>query len=280
MPTVSVVIPAKNRAKMIGKCLDSVLNQTVKADEIIVVDDNSTDNTKEIVQSYQQYGVKYIPLENKTGAQAARNLGIISATGDYIAFQDSDDEWFDYKLEEQTKLIKSYNSAKFLFIHGDAEDHDCKTGKRRERNVPELEGNCYEKLLKSPGPLFPAILVDKKALLEIGLLDEKVPSWQEWDTAISLSKICEFKHVKKPLFTYNLNHGETISLNIKRDLDGYGYLINKYKNEILRTCGKKSLLQHLNRQITVAKKNHNYFKLLKYFIKKQRLLLMNKSFVK
>lgn len=268
MTTISVVIPAKNRAKMIGKCLDSVLNQTVKAGEIIVVDDNSTDDTKEVVQSYSKYGVKYVPLENKIGAQAARNLGIISATGDFIAFQDSDDEWFKYKLEEQIKLIKAYGSEKFLFIHGDAEDHDCKTGERRDRKVPELEGSCYEKLLKSPGPLFPAILVNKKALLEIGLLDEKVPSWQEWDTAISLSKICEFKHVKKPLFTYNLNHGETISLNIKRDLNGYEYVINKYKNEMIKESGHITWRNHINRQIRLAKGKTSHYFVFKYQLAK------------
>ncbi len=249
MPTVSVVIPAKNRAKMIVKCLNSVLNQTVKADEIIVVDDNSTDDTKEVVHSYSKYGVKYIPLENKTGAQAARNLGIISATGDYIAFQDSDDEWFDYKLEEQIKVIKTYKSQKFLFIHGDAEDYDWKTGEFRDRKVPELEGNCYEKLLKSHGPLFPAIMVDKKALFEIGLLDEKVPSWQEWDTSIALSRICDFRQIRKPLFIYNVNHGDAISKNIQSDLNGYWYIVEKNKELIISELGQDYYLKHIKRQL-------------------------------
>lgn len=253
MPTVSVVIPAKNRAKMIGRCLDSVLNQTVKADEIIVVDDNSTDNTKEIVQSYQQYGVKYIPLENKTGAQAARNLGIISANSDFIAFQDSDDEWFDYKLEKQIKIITNSPYSNEIFVHGDCIIFDHLTGERRDCKVRELNGNCHENLLMNPGPLFPSFIVSKKKMIEIGMLDEKVLSSQEWDTAIMISKSIYFYHIQEPLFIYNKHNNETISKNYLLDIEGYDYIVNKHKNDILLKLGKNGILHHLRRQISLSK---------------------------
>ncbi len=244
MPTVSVVIPAKNRAKMIGKCLDSVLNQTVKADEIIVVDDNSTDDTKEVVQSYSKYGVKYIPLENKTGAQAARNLGIISATGDYIAFQDSDDEWLPDKLERQIKELGKVNFNPMTVVHGNA-IVKCEGEKERIWEVPETAGeNVLSMLLKRPAPFFPAILTSKKALEKIGLLDEKVSAYQEWDTSIQLSKICRFIHIKKPIFIYNIHAGEAISKNGMGAIAGYKYIIDKYKDDIIAKCGEKAWYFH------------------------------------
>lgn len=104
---ISVIIPTYNRAKTIGKAIDSVLNQTYKDIELIVVDDGSTDNTKEIVQQYEDFRIKYIWQANK-GACAARNHGIDVAKGEFIAFQDSDDSWDIRKLEKQLHIFELY----------------------------------------------------------------------------------------------------------------------------------------------------------------------------
>jgi glycosyltransferase involved in cell wall biosynthesis len=98
-PTVSVVIPTYNRGFCIAQALESVFRQTYKDYEVIVVDDGSTDNTKQVLAGYGQ-GIKAIHQQN-SGASAARNAGIAAATGDWIAFLDSDDEWFPDKLAVQ-----------------------------------------------------------------------------------------------------------------------------------------------------------------------------------
>ncbi len=101
---VTAVIPAYNREKTIKRCIDSVLAQTYPVFEIIVADDGSTDRTVDIIK--QEYGsaVKII-RQNHKGAQAARNVGIMAARGEYVAFLDSDDEWLPEKIELQVQEL-------------------------------------------------------------------------------------------------------------------------------------------------------------------------------
>ena len=102
-PTVSVIIPEYNRSKLLSLAIESALNQTYQDLEIIVIDDGSTDNTKEVVEGFikQDSRVKYIQHENNKGASAARNTGIMSAKGEYIAFLDSDCQWMPEKIEKK-----------------------------------------------------------------------------------------------------------------------------------------------------------------------------------
>lgn len=107
---ISVVIPTYNRAKTINKSIKSVLNQTYTNIEVIVVDDCSTDNTETIIKKIKDKRVKYYKLDCNKGACFARNYGIKKATGNYIAFQDSDDIFEKNKLEKQYENIKKNKS--------------------------------------------------------------------------------------------------------------------------------------------------------------------------
>ena len=115
MKKVSVIIPMHNSSKHIEECLDSVINQTYKNIEIIVVDDNSTDNSAEIVERKKDSRIKLIKLERNLGVSKARNTGIDNATGKYICFLDSDDYWILDKLEKQVEFIENNN---YTFIYG------------------------------------------------------------------------------------------------------------------------------------------------------------------
>src|SRR5574344_63545 len=114
---ISIVIPMYNRSKTIIYCLDSVCTQTFKNIEIIVVDDFSTDNSVDLVSSYQDNRIKLIKLEKNSGAQIARNRGIIEAKGNWIAFNDSDDIWEKDKLEIQIKELEKTNFDKNTVVH-------------------------------------------------------------------------------------------------------------------------------------------------------------------
>ncbi|MFC6733586.1 glycosyltransferase [Haladaptatus sp. DYSN1] len=107
MPTVSVVIPTYNRSEEVTHAIDSVLAQTYDDFELLVVDDGSTDDTEEVVTSYDDDRVKFIEHEENQGAPAARNTGIEHAEGEYVAFLDSDDEWLPLKLERQVDYLRS-----------------------------------------------------------------------------------------------------------------------------------------------------------------------------
>lgn len=103
---ISVVIPTYNREKVLARAIDSVLNQTYTDLEVIVADDCSTDNTRQLVQGYADPRVRYGCLKKNSGACAARNLGIDMARGEYIAFQDSDDQWHEDKLQVQMEAME------------------------------------------------------------------------------------------------------------------------------------------------------------------------------
>ena len=103
---ISVVLPSYNRAHILPRAIESILGQTYKDIELIIVDDGSSDNTAEVVGSFSDSRIVYVRQEN-AGACAARNNGIAHARGDYIAFQDSDDIWHHDKLEKQLATLQN-----------------------------------------------------------------------------------------------------------------------------------------------------------------------------
>ena len=111
--SISVIIPTLNRVNLLKRALRSVLNQTLPPDEIIVIDNGSTDDTKNMIKDNFQ-NIKYYYLHDK-GVSKARNLGIKNSNSEWLSFLDSDDEWHRKKLEKQINFIK-YNS-KCKFVH-------------------------------------------------------------------------------------------------------------------------------------------------------------------
>lgn len=230
--TISVVIPMYNRSETILECLNSICNQSFKEIEIIVVDDCSSDNSVDLVRGYQDKRVKLVELEKRSGAQAARNKGILESSGEWIAFNDSDDIWEKDKLDMQVKELERFGFDKNVVVHSNCYCLDRMKDKFWEWKVPRVKGNAYKLLLEKPSPLFPSLITSRTALFEIGLLDEDVPSYQEWDTSIRLAKKCKFIHIEKPLFTYVFHQGDTISKDCKRDIEGYLYIVNKFKDDM------------------------------------------------
>jgi len=254
--SISVVIPAYNRAGTILVCLKSVLAQTFSPFEVIVVDDCSTDETVRLVRSLDDPRVRCISLDKNSGAQAARNRGIMEAKGDWIAFQDSDDEWLSSKLEKQVKALEGVDYDPWTVVHTNSVWFDTPAGQRLSFEIPVVEGdNVYPLLLSGPAPMFQGMLVSRSALKRIGYLDEKVPSFQEWDTSIRLARHCRFIYLREPLFIYHLHSGETISKNKLQDITGYQFVIQKFRDEIIRICGEETWSRHLYFQL---KKCLNY----------------------
>jgi glycosyltransferase involved in cell wall biosynthesis len=252
-PLISVVVPTYNRADTIGYCINSILNQTYKNLEIIIVDDLSIDNTNDKVKEINDNRIRYISLTNKVGAQAARNKGIKESKGRWIAFLDSDDEWLPQKLEKQVSILQTNNLNPNIVVHCNCYRYYPKDNRREVWNLSVIEGvEAYKKLLKFPAPLFQAMLVSKIALEQIDFLDERVISFQEWETSIRLSMICEFVHIQEPLFLYYLYDGNTISKNKKNEINGYQYIIEKHREEIIKQVGIKVYRNHLHENIQKA----------------------------
>lgn len=112
--SVSVIIPAYNRASTIERAVGSALSETIAGDEVLVIDDGSTDNTKEIVDAIGSDRVRYI-WQSNGGAGSARNLGAREAKGDLVAYLDSDDEWLPGKIELQRRFMAANKDVLFCF---------------------------------------------------------------------------------------------------------------------------------------------------------------------
>ncbi|WP_287963204.1 glycosyltransferase family A protein [Alcanivorax sp.] len=136
---ISVVIPLYNKEQDIARTLDSVLNQVVKPNEVIVVNDGSTDNSAEVVLEYSNHGVRLIN-QNNQGVSAARNAGVKAASSEYIAFLDADDLWYPHHLSVLEELIREYPSVGLFSTRHEI----CLDGQRFVPKYPYPEGRNVE----------------------------------------------------------------------------------------------------------------------------------------
>lgn len=203
---VSVIIPTYNRAKTIERTVNSVLAQTWKAIEIIVVDDGSTDQTPEILKGY---GDKIRAIRQKNGGPAAaRNTGIKAATGDIIAFLDSDDLWLPEKTERQMRLIQAGEpagviccvcSCKMNFAAGPLDSF-----KYQGLHPAQREGiwvNPADFLVNRFLLFNQVVSVRREALSQAGLFREDLPFGlnDDYDLSVRLSLIGPWSFIADPL---------------------------------------------------------------------------------
>lgn len=139
---ISIITPTYNCGNFIGETIESVINQTYKNWEMIIVDDCSTDNTKEIVDNYSKRDsrIKYYCLEVNSGAAVARTKAMELAKGDYIAFLDSDDLWMENKLGCQIKIMKE-NNWNFTSTDYEQIDEDSKSLNKVIKTVSKIDYN-------------------------------------------------------------------------------------------------------------------------------------------
>lgn len=170
-----------------------------------MVDDHSEDGTEEWCQS-QDFKYIYIPSVESKGGNYARNLGINAASGEYIAFLDDDDYWLPEKITKQLLLIQDKNcelvfcGRKLEFVNPDKtiwfED---------ELPNPDYSGDMSKKILTAICCTTTTILVNKEALVEVGLFDENLKFWQEYDLTIRLAQRKPFFYVNEPLAVYRID---------------------------------------------------------------------------
>jgi glycosyltransferase involved in cell wall biosynthesis len=199
LPKVSVIIPTHNRAHVIQRALHSVLHQTYENLEVIVVDDASTDNTAEIIHSLDDKRIIFLRQETCQGAAAARNAGIHHATGEYIAFQDSDDEWLNQKLEKQMAVMLHSSDAVGVVYSGFLRFEDKSAKYFPSKQVKPKSGSILRPLLSGNFVTTQAVVIRKECLLKSGLFDEQLPRLQDWELFLRLAKFYEFVCVDEPL---------------------------------------------------------------------------------
>ena len=225
MPTVSTIIPTYNRAHLLGRAIRSVQAQSFQDWELLVVDDASTDNTKEMVRSLSDSRIVYLAHPENRGPSAARNSGIHAASGRYVGFLDSDDEWLPQKLERQVVLLDQ--NAETGLVYGGWEWFSDITERVVLRRVPDGRGR-IDGLPRWAFNIAVDFLVRRAALQECPY-DERLRSYMEYDLLLRLAMKYSMSYVPEVLV---LCHAHSGPRNNQRDLRSkvavLEYLLNTY----------------------------------------------------
>lgn len=253
---VSVVIPTYNRADLIKETIYSVLEQTYDKFEIIVVDDGSSDNTKEVVRDIKDERIKYFYQENKGLPAAARNAGLRQSKGEFIAFLDSDDLWKPDKLQKQLNAFKKYPQLLLVATNGDFFPKF-----QVYHHINKNKWLSFEVLLKMNWIANSSILMKSQNISLFGYLDENpalraIEDWDYW-LRLSKSKKSSVLLLKERLFKYRVHETNTSGLT---------------DETIIR--------KQYDRELIILKKHFAQDEKRLAFYSKKRQYLMNKSLFK
>ena len=222
-PLLSVIIPTFNRAFYILTVLESVLKQTYRNMEVLVVDDGSKDSTKEVLAPYL-HKIQYIYQDNR-GNAAARNAGLKQAKGKYVAFLDSDDYWAQEKCEKQVAFLEKHPDCAFVYCGAYLINADGQvTGKRLLQDGEDLS---FETLfIKNRIISLSFVMVRKEFLDAIGGFDETLKQSPDYDLYLRLAKRYKYACLDEPLCYYRV-HAGNINGNLEGRLKAHLHIFSK-----------------------------------------------------
>jgi glycosyltransferase involved in cell wall biosynthesis len=202
-PHVSVILPACTSADGLPAAIESILNQTYPDFELIIVDDGSTDSTRDVLALWKDPRVAVISHPEKYGVARACNTGIGAARGELIGFISRGDEWDRRKLEEQVSAFSRLH-VEYGVVYSDVWEIT-PAGTRAYWHSPEITGadlfnpymTGYQASCLGTGPL----LVRRAFLDQTGPFNEQFRCYADTDLIIRLQRLCRFHHIRKPLFT-------------------------------------------------------------------------------
>ena len=245
-PKISVVIPTYNRESKILKSINSVLNQTYKNIEVLVIDDNSTDNTKDVVKSIKDKRLKYIKLPKNMGSCYARNIGIKKAKGKYITFQDSDDVYDSKKIEKQYLNLKN-NKSDMDFCKVKIIKKDNSIIFPNDEQIKSInENKILDELCNGNFISTQAIFVKRKIIKKY-MFDEDLQRLQDFDLVLRM------------IPNINCSFTDEVLVNLYNQKDSISNDYNKLKQSIDIISNKNYLLDETQ--------TNNLFELLKKYEK-------------
>lgn len=233
--SVSVIIPTYNRAGTIKRSIDSVLNQTYSNLELIVVDDGSTDDTEQIIRGYKDTRIHYVKTDGRRGANYARNVGIENAGGEYIAFQDSDDQWRLDKLEKQMRILLEQEQVDIVFSRYLRHFMNGRMELVPNKNYTEcLVQEKIVSILAGANVIgTPTLVMRKKCFQEKGAFDESISRFQDWEIMIRFAQKYTIVFLDEVLLdAYEMK--ESISTTDRNYVQGMASIIKKHQEFFLK----------------------------------------------
>ena len=205
--TISTVIPTLDRRHTLSRAINSVLKQTIPVDEIIIIDNGSTDGTQDMLQS--EFPMVRCVSQPKPGVSAARNMGISIATSEWVALLDSDDAWVPTKLERQLELLIDNSNSRLIhtdeiWYRSGRRVNQMKKHKKRGGNIFEY---CLPLCCISPS----SVLMRKDLFEDIGLFDEELPVCEDYDMWLRISSREPISYVDEPLTIKYGGHEDQLS---------------------------------------------------------------------
>jgi glycosyltransferase involved in cell wall biosynthesis len=237
-PTVSIILPTYNRERELSRAVQSVLEQTYTQFELVVVDDASTDNSADVVAGFDDARIRYIKHDRRRGGSAARNSGIRSSSSPFVAFQDSDDEWLRDKLARQMQLFEGAGPevgavyCGYIRVEPDASERYYP-----QAHIERREGEILDQLLRENFIGTPTLVIRRECLDRVGLFDERLPRFQDWELMIRIAAAYRVGFVPEPLMRAyyadrNISSGHDSSL-----ADAEALILETHRDKIERAGG-------------------------------------------
>ena len=252
---ISVIINCRNSQKYINETIDSVINQTYKNFEIIIVNNNSTDNTKNIIFSYDDQRIKYFELNKSISLGAARNIALKESSGEFIAFIDSDDIWDKSKIEQTLKEFQNniglvysdvvyFNSEKSFNLY-------------KARNA--YEGYCFSSLLTDYNLCISSCVISRKYMNQF-LFDENLNVCEDLDFFLKISYKSKLKYVPKTLVKYRI-HDSNLSITNQ-------HMFYEEFKIVLKNLQQKFNIEN---KLIIKMEDINYINYAKFFWKNRKI---------
>ena len=253
---ISVYITSFNKGKYLRQAITSVLNQSLQPEEIIIVDDGSNDNSREIIKGFaSRYPeiIKPIINENNYGIAKTRNIAISHCKGELITYVDGDDYFFPSKLESELKIIRNGNYGCVYSNHVFVDEFSNENGCFADKEDHPVEGDLFiENFTRSfhvnSGSNFHNEMFYKNNAIKIGLYDENIQIWEDWDFRIRMSKkfrygyCSEVNSAYRRLPTTGL-HNSSINLHYHEQIKIYN------KNKLLMQDLKQQQQSHIHNRV-------------------------------
>lgn len=223
---------------MVLRAINSVLNQTYKAKEIIVIDDGSTDGTETL---FPMDGVTYHKVKHSGFPGDIRNIGVEYSTGEYLAFLDSDDTWFENKLEKQAYYFNNHSSCRLLHTK-ELWIMNGKTISQKKRKH-KRSGDIFKESLQGCilGPS--TVLMERKLFLEFNGFNPIIEVGEDYDLWLRITNSVEIDYIDDELITKNAGHRDQLSFK-------YGY-IEPFKISVLEDLISNYNLTDINKLIAI-----------------------------
>ncbi len=254
---ISVIVPTKDRPKMLPRAIDSICSQTIKPEEIIVINDASTTPYHDIIEQLKirsPIPIIYQKCEQASGPSITRNTGAKIASGDILMFLDDDDIWLPQKLENQLNILTEHPEVGLVYAGRSVVDE---SGNFLFQIEPKLSGTIYyEMLQKNHIGITSSVAVRKNLFLEVGGFDVEIPVREDYDLWIRLSKLTNIAFDPKPTVQWTIHSQPRKQTSSKPEIyeQAVQRILQKYQQDIRSLPLKQARLAQASHYTLIADK--------------------------